>query len=91
MPTPDVHVSPAEFEERVIVSDVRRHPAALVDSTKSYVEATSSIVRFLIAENEHMAKELQVAKKGGEQATASTIAELRREIMDEVSSLETFM
>jgi len=60
--TPDVHVSPVQSEERVIMSDVHRHPAMLTDATKSYAKATSSTVRFLIAENERMAKELQVAK-----------------------------
>ncbi len=37
---------------------VRKHPPALADATKAYVEATSSSVCFLIAENEQMAKEL---------------------------------
>ena len=50
--TLDDHTSPAQFKERVIVSDVRKHPAALDDATRAYVEATSSSVRFLIAENE---------------------------------------
>lgn len=50
--TPDDNTSPTQFEERVIVSNVCKHPASLVDATRSYVEATSSIVRFLIVENE---------------------------------------
>ncbi len=62
----DVHTSPVQFEERVIVSNMCKHPAALVDATKAYALATSSSVRFLIAENERMAKELQTAKQGGE-------------------------
>ena len=40
----------------------------------------------MIAESECMAKELQVAKQGGEKVTASSKAELRREIVDEISS-----
>jgi len=50
------------FEEQVIVSDVHKHPAALVDATRAYVEATSSSVRFLIEANKWMDKELQMAK-----------------------------
>ena len=38
-----------------------------------------------------MAMELQAAKKGGEHVTSSAIAELKRVILDEVSSLETIM
>ncbi len=60
--TLDDKTSPMWFEEWVIVSDVRKHPYALVDATKAYAKATNSSVRFLIAENERMAKELQVAK-----------------------------
>ena len=45
---------------------VRKHPDVLVDATKSYGEASISNVTFLIAEKEHMAKELQAAKQGGE-------------------------
>lgn len=70
---------------------MHRYPATLVDSTKAYVEATSLSVRFLIVENEFMAKELQATKQGEEKATASAISELRRAILDEVSSLETVM
>lgn len=38
--------------------DVRKHTKALADATRVYAESTSSSVRFLIAENERMAKEL---------------------------------
>lgn len=51
--------------------DVNKHPSTLVDATKAYAEAINSSVIFLIAENEHMDKELQVAKKGGEKVTTS--------------------
>ena len=54
----------------MIVSDVHKHPTALADATRAYVEATSSSVRFLIAENERMAKELQTTKQGGELASS---------------------
>lgn len=50
--TPDVHTSPVQVEECMIMSDVRKHPTALADATGVYVEATSSCVRFLIDENE---------------------------------------
>ena len=56
--TPDDSTSLAQFEERVIVFDVRKHPTTLVDATRAYAEATSSSFHFFIAENEQMAKEL---------------------------------
>ena len=65
------HTSPAQFEEQVIMSYVRKHPLALTDAIRVYFEAISSSVRFLIAENERMAKELQTTKQGGELVTSS--------------------
>lgn len=59
---PNDQTSPVQFEEQVIVSDVCKHPTTLADATRLYVEATSSIVCFMIADNELMAKELQMAK-----------------------------
>ena len=50
------------MKERVIVSDVRRHPTAMADETKAYVEATSSNVNLLLVENDKMANELQAAR-----------------------------
>jgi len=38
-----------------------------------------------------MAKELQVAKQGGDQVTTSAKADLMRTILNEVSSLDTVM
>ncbi len=73
------------------MSDMRKHPTTLDDATKAYAKATSSIVRFLIAENERMAKELQTSKQGGELVTASPRAKLKKEILDEALSLDTFM
>ena len=61
--------------------DVRKHPTALVDATKAYAEATSSSVRFLIAENKHMAKELQ--------STRSAKAKTKMARLVEVLALET--
>lgn len=51
-----------QFEERVIVSNMCKHPAELANGTRAYAEATSSSIWFLIENNECMAKELQVAK-----------------------------
>ena len=75
----------------MIVSNVCKHPTTLADATKAYVEDTSLSVRFLIAEDERMAKELQTAKQGGEQVTTFAKAELKREILNEVSYLEIVM
>jgi len=66
VPTLDVHVSPVQIGERVFVFNVCRHLPALAEDTKAYTEATNSSVRFLIAENERMAKELQATKQGKE-------------------------
>lgn len=63
------HTSPAQVEERVIVTDVRKHPAVVADVTRVYAKSTSSSVRFLIVENERMEKELQTAKQGRELVT----------------------
>lgn len=41
-----------QVEEQVIVTDVHKHTTALVDATSVYVEATSSSIHFLIADNE---------------------------------------
>jgi len=70
---------------------VRKHPAAFYDTTRVYAKATSSSVHFLIAENERMAKELQVAKQGGDLVTISARAEVKKEILDELLSLDTIM
>ena len=71
--------------------DVRKHPATLADAAKAYAKSTSWSMRFLIAENKHMAKELQVAKQKEKQATTSAKAELKKAILDDVSSLVTIM
>lgn len=89
--TPEGQTSPAQVKELVIMTDVHQDPTALADATKVYAKATSSSVRFLIDENEQMAKELQVAKQGGDLVTMSTRAELKKEILDDILSLDTFM
>lgn len=58
VPTLDIHVSPIW----VIVFDLRRHHIALTYATKAYTKATILSIRFLIVENECMAKELQATK-----------------------------
>ena len=73
------------------MSDMCKHPITLADATRAYAEATSSSVRFLIAENEQMAKELQTTKQGGELLIASSQAIVKKEILDEVLSLDTVM
>ena len=75
----------------MIVSGVCKHPTTLADATRAYAEATSSSVRFLIVENERMAKELQTAKQGGELVIAFSQAEVKKAILDEVFSLDTVM
>ena len=81
MSTPEDQTSPTQVEERVIVTDVHKHPPALADATRVYAEATSSSVCFLIAENEWMVKELQVAKQGGDLETMSTQAKLKKVVI----------
>jgi len=63
----------------------------LTDATIAYAKETSSSVHFLIAENKRMVKELQMDKQGGEIVTTFTQAGLKKEILDEVLSLETIM
>lgn len=55
---PANHMSPAFIKERVIVSDVRKHPTSMADATFSYAGATSSNVKFVLVENEQMTKNL---------------------------------
>lgn len=73
------------------MSNVHKHPATLDDANNAYAKGTNLSFIFLILENDHMAKELQVAGQGGEKVTTSTRVELRRVILDEVSSLKKVM
>jgi len=88
--TLDDHTSLAQCEEQMIMSDMHKHPVALVDATRAYVKATSLSVLFQIEENEWMAK-LQMTKQGGELVTTSARVELKKVIRDEVLSLDTVM
>ena len=76
------------LEEPVIMSYVWRHPVTLDDATKAYAEAMSLSVKFLIAENERMSKELKAIRQIEEQSIGSTIAEMKMAILGEVSALE---
>ena len=89
--TSNDQTSPTQFKEQVIMSDMRKHPATLVDATRADVEATSLSVRFRIAENKRMAKELQTTKQGGELVTTSAQEKMKKAIVDEVLSLYTVM
>jgi len=51
------HTLPTHIEERVIVPDLRRRPISMIKASKAYAEATSSMVKFLIAENDLMEKD----------------------------------
>ena len=75
----------------MIVSGMLKHPTTLANATRVYVEATSSSILFLIAENERIVKEVQMSRRGGELVTSSTQAKLKKVILDEVFSLDTFM
>jgi len=75
----------------VIVTDVHKNPTALADETRLYAKATISSVHFLIAKNEQMTKELQMAKQGGDLVTMFAQAKLKKETLDEVLSLDTVM
>lgn len=56
------HASPTFMKERVIMSDVRNHLNSMEYSTKAYAKATRSNVKFLLAENDQMEKDLQEAR-----------------------------
>ena len=49
--TPEDQTYLAQVQERVIVTDVCKHPVSLADATRVYAETTSSSVHFLIVEN----------------------------------------
>lgn len=52
VPTLEDQTSRVQVAEQVVVTDVHKHPTTLADATRVYIEATSSSVHFLIAENE---------------------------------------
>ena len=79
------------MKERVIVPYVRKHTVAMADATMAYVGATSSNVKFMLEENEHIPKNFQVARQKSEKSTGSTMAEMRKVILTKVSTLEATM
>ena len=56
------HTSLVHIEERVIVSNAERNPAAMAKDSKAYVEATCSTINFLIVENDRMAEHFQKSR-----------------------------
>lgn len=70
---------------------MRKHQTILANATKAYSKDTSSSVLFLIDKNDRMAKELQMSKQGGELVTESTLVKLKKEILDELLSINTVM
>ena len=84
----DDHTSPTHTKERVIVPDVRRHLFSMVEASKAYAEATSSMVKFSIVENDQMEKDLQEARQRIEQLAGSTMTEMKKSIVVEISTLE---
>lgn len=59
------------------------------EASKSYEKDTSLTVNFLIAKKDRMAKDLQEAKKRREQSVGSTMEEMKKEILAEISTFET--
>jgi len=51
------------IEEMVVVLDVRRQTDAMVEASKSYEKSMSLAVKFLIAKNDWMVKDLQEARQ----------------------------
>lgn len=46
------------MKEMMIVSDVRKNPATMADATKTYAQAMISNLKFLLAYNDQMTKDL---------------------------------
>lgn len=94
---PNDHASSTFIKGRVIVSDIRKHPVSLSESSLAYARPTCSNVKSLIAKNEKMAKNLQVVKQEAKQLQASTqnvvsaMGEMRKVILVEVTTLEETM
>jgi len=63
----------------------------MAEASKAYSKATSSTVKFLIAENDRMVKNLQEAKKIVEKSTGSTMTEMKRAIVVKILNLEATM
>lgn len=85
-------VSPAFIKVRVIVSETRKHPIALVEANLAYAEAINSNVKFLMAENEKLENKLQAARQEVEQLWASmqnavsTLGEMKTMILASINT-----
>ena len=79
----------------MIVSDTSKHPTTLVEAILAYVGATSLNLKYLMTENDQLANSLQDARKEVEQLkeknAISVMEEMRKAILDEVSTLKTTM
>lgn len=77
----------------MIASDTRKHPNAIVEASLSYARSTSSNVKYLMTENEQLAKNLQATRKEAKQLqeithnAVSALGDIRKVIFVEVSSL----
>lgn len=78
-------------KERVIVPNDRRYLVSMAKASKAYAEATSSMVKFLITENDRMMKELQDAKQRTKQFVGSSTSEMKKEMAVEIANLEATM
>jgi len=63
----------------------------MVDASKAYAEAMTSIVKFLLEDNDRKEKDLQEGRKRTKQFIGYTMAEMRKVILAEVSNLESSM
>lgn len=77
------------------MSVVIKHLTTLVDATLTYGGATSSNAKFMLTENEQMEMNLQDVRQEAEQlreqSTVYAMADMRKVILAEVSTLETTM
>lgn len=62
----DDHTSPTFIKERVIVSNTRQHPTALTEANLAYAGETTSNVKYAMAKNEQMTKNLYASRKEAE-------------------------
>jgi len=59
----DDHASSAFIEERVIVSNTRKHPTSIAEASLAYAGETSSNVQYLTTEKEQLENNSQATKK----------------------------
>lgn len=90
---PDDHTSLTFIKERLIVSDTRKHPTALVEANLAYAGAIRSNVKYLTIKNKQLEKNLQGVRKEAEklqtlvQNSVSSLGETKTGILVEVSTL----